>query len=210
MKNIDPKCKQCRRVGEKLMLKGERCNSPKCGMAKRPFAPGFHGPKARPNAKKSDYAMQLNEKQKARKQYLLTEHQFRIIFDKAAKKVGNTEKLLIQLLEMRLDNTVYRMGFAPSRPEARQLVNHGHFNVNGKKVTIPSYMVKQGDVITIKDASKRSKKFTNLASRIKSAEIPGWLNMNIEQLTGKVLHEPVAKDLKSNLDPHVIVEFYSR
>lgn len=154
--------------------------------------------------------MQLNEKQKARKQYLLSEHQFRIIFDKAAKKVGNTEKLLIQYLEMRFDNVIYRLGFAPSRPEARQLVGHGHFTVNGKKVNIPSYQVKTGDIIKIKDSSKRSKKFAGIVSRIKAADVPGWLNLTVEDLTGKVLHEPAAKDLKSNINPHVIVEFYSR
>lgn len=192
------------------MLKGERCNSPKCAMSKRPFAPGFHGPKARPNAKKSDYALQLNEKQKARKQYLLSEHQFRIIFDKAAKKVGNTEKLLIQYLEMRFDNVIYRLGFAQSRPEARQLVGHGHFTVNGKKVNIPSYQVKTGDVIKIKESSKRSKRLAAISSRVKSSEVPGWLNLNMEDLSAKVLHEPAAKDLKSSINPHVIVEFYSR
>ena len=210
MKNIDPKCKQCRRIGEKLMLKGERCNSPKCAMNKRPFPPGFHGPKTRPNAKKSDYAMQLNEKQKARRQYLLSEKQFRLIFDKAAKKVGNTEKLLIQLLEMRLDNVVYRLGFAPSRAEARQLVNHGHFTVNGRKVTIPSYKTKAGDVVKIKASSMRGKKFAGISTKIKTNDIPGWIYMSLEDMSGKILHEPSAKDLKSNLDPHVIVEFYSR
>lgn len=211
MKNIDPKCKQCRRIGEKLMLKGERCDSPKCAMSRRPFPPGFHGPKSKgPASKKSDYGKQLTEKQKARKQYLLSEKQFRLIFDKATKKVGNTEKLLIQLLEMRLDNAVYRLGFAPSRAEARQLVNHGHFTVNGRKVTIPSYKTKAGDVIKIKEASKRSKKFAGISTKIKTNDIPGWLHFSLEDLSGKVLHEPSAKDLKSNLDPHIIVEFYSR
>jgi small subunit ribosomal protein S4 len=210
MKNIDPKCKQCRRIGEKLMLKGTRCNSTKCAMSKRPFPPGFHGPKSKGPAKKSDFAKQLTEKQKAKKQYLLSEKQFRIIFDKAAKKIGNTEKLLIQLLEMRLDNVVYRLGFAPSRAEARQLVNHGHFTVNGRKVTIPSFKTKAGDVVKIKAASMRSKKFASLSERIKSVDIPGWLHLTLEDLSGKVLHEPSAKDLRTNLDPHVIVEFYSR
>jgi small subunit ribosomal protein S4 len=210
MKNIDPKCKQCRRLGEKLMFKGERCRSAKCALSRRSYIPGFHGPKQRPNAKRSDYAMQLTEKQKARKQYLLSERQFRNIFDAAAKKVGNTEELLLKLLETRLDNVVYRLGFAPSRAEARQLVNHGHFTVSGRGVNIPSYHVKQGAIIKIREASKKKKKFSGLEAKIKNAEVPGWLHMDIENLSGKVLHEPSPKDVRSNIDAHVIVEFYSR
>jgi small subunit ribosomal protein S4 len=210
MKNIDPKCKQCRRIGEKLFFKGERCNSPKCAIIRRNYAPGFHGPKMKGPARKSDYGLQLAEKQKAKKQYLLNEKQFKIIFEKAAKKIGNTEELLLKLLELRLDNVVYRLSFASSRNEARQLVNHGHFTVNGRKVNIPSFQVKQGDVIKIKEASKRSKKFANLETKMKTAEIPGWLNLNREDLSGKVLHEPSVKDIKTNINPQVIVEFYSR
>jgi small subunit ribosomal protein S4 len=207
MKNTDPKCKQCRRIGEKLFFKGERCNSPKCSITRRPYAPGFHGPKMN---RKSDYGMQLAEKQKAKKQYLLNEKQFRILFEKATKKVGNTEEILLKLLELRLDNVVYRLGLGLSRVESRQLVNHGHFTVNGKKVTIPSFYVKQGDIIKIKEASRRSKKFANLETRLKSVEIPGWLNLNREDFSGKVLHEPSIKDIKTNINPQVIVEFYSR
>jgi small subunit ribosomal protein S4 len=210
MKNIDPKCKQCRRIGEKLFFKGERCLSAKCGLTRRNFIPGFHGPKAKGAPRRSDYGMQLIEKQKAKKQYLLNEKQFRILFDHAAKKRGNTEELLLQLLELRLDNVVYRAAFAASRAEARQLVNHGHFLVNGKPVNIPSYKVKQGDVIKLKDRSKRSKKFANLEAKIKKAEIPGWLNVNAEDFSVKVLHEPAAKDLRVNFTPQIIVEFYSR
>jgi small subunit ribosomal protein S4 len=210
MKNIDPKCKQCRRIGEKLFFKGERCLSAKCGLTRRNFIPGFHGPKAKGAPRRSDYGLQLIEKQKAKKQYLLNEKQFRILFEIAAKKRGNTEELLLQLLELRLDNVVYRSGLGASRSEARQLVNHRHFTVNGKMVNIPSYKVKQGDVIKLKERSKRSKKFANLEVKMKKAEIPGWLNVGAEDLSVKVLHEPAAKDLRVNFSPQIIVEFYSR
>jgi small subunit ribosomal protein S4 len=210
MKNIDPKCKQCRRIGEKLFFKGERCLSAKCGLTRRNFIPGFHGPKAKGAPRRSDYGTQLIEKQKAKKQYLLNEKQFRILFDVAAKKRGNTEELLIQLLELRFDNVVYRSGMAASRSEARQLVNHGHFTLNGRGANIPSIRIKQGDVIKLKDKSKRSKKFANIDAKIKKSEIPGWLNMNAAELAVKVLHQPAAKDLKVNFTPQIIVEFYSR
>jgi len=210
MKNIDPKCKQCRRIGEKLFFKGERCLSAKCGLTRRNFIPGFHGPKAKGAPRRSDYGLQLIEKQKAKKQYLLNEKQFRILFDLAAKKRGNTEELLLQLLELRLDNVVYRAGLGASRSESRQLVNHGHFTVNGRGVNIPSFKVKQGDIIKLKERSKRSKKFAGLAAKIKKAEIPGWLNVSAEDLSVKALHEPAAKDLRVNFSPQIIVEFYSR
>ncbi len=210
MKNIDPKCKQCRRIGEKLFFKGERCLSAKCGITRRNYIPGFHGPKAKGAPRRSDYGMQLIEKQKAKKQYILNEKQFRILFEVALKKRGNTEEFLLQLLELRLDNIVYRAGFGASRSEARQLVNHGHFTVNGKGVNIPSFRVKQGDVVALKAKSKRSKKFAGLEAKIKKAEIPGWLHISAEDLSAKVLHEPAAKDLRVNFSPQVIVEFYSR
>jgi small subunit ribosomal protein S4 len=210
MKNIDPKCKQCRRIGEKLFFKGERCLSAKCGLTRRNFIPGFHGPKAKGAPRRSDYGTQLIEKQKAKKQYLLNEKQFRILFDVAAKKRGNTEELLLQLLELRLDNVVYRSGLGASRSEARQLVNHGHLTVNGRGVNIPSYRVKQGDVIKLKDKSKRSKKFANIEAKLKKAEIPGWINLNVGDLSVKVLHAPAVKDLRVNFAPQIIVEFYSR
>jgi small subunit ribosomal protein S4 len=210
MKNIDPKCKQCRRIGEKLFFKGERCLSAKCGLTRRNFIPGFHGPKAKGAPRRSDYGTQLIEKQKAKKQYLLNEKQFRILFDMAAKKRGNTEELLLQLLELRLDNVVYRSGMGASRSESRQLVNHGHFTVNGRGVNIPSFKVKQGDIIKLKQKSQRSKKFANLAAKLKKAEIPGWLFVTADDFSVKALHEPAAKDLRVNFSPQVIVEFYSR
>ncbi|HTW96371.1 MAG TPA: 30S ribosomal protein S4 [Candidatus Methylomirabilis sp.] len=210
MKNIDPKCKQCRRIGEKLFFKGERCTSPKCAITRRNYIPGFHGPKQKGAPRRSDYGSQLVEKQKAKKQYLLNEKQFRILFDHAAKKRGNTEELLLQLLELRLDNVVYRAGLGASRNEARQLVNHGHFTVNGKPVNIPSYKVKEGDVIKLKARSQRSKKFANLEAKLKKTQTPGWLHLDAAEMSVKVLHEPAAKDLRVNFSPQVIVEFYSR
>jgi small subunit ribosomal protein S4 len=208
MKNIDPKCKQCRRIGEKMFFKGDRCTSPKCAITRRNYIPGFHGPKAKGAPRRSDYGMQLIEKQKAKKQYLLNEKQFHLLFEKAVKKKGNTEEILLQFLELRLDNVVYRSGFTASRNEARQLVNHGHFTVNGKKVDIPSFKVKQGDVIKIKEKSKRSKKFANLQERLKKVELPGWLH--VDETGSKVLHEPAVKDLRVNFSPQIVVEFYSR
>jgi small subunit ribosomal protein S4 len=210
MKNIDPKCKQCRRIGEKLFFKGERCLSAKCGLTRRNYIPGFHGPKAKGAPRRSDYGTQLIEKQKAKKQYLLNEKQFRILFEMASKKRGNTEEFLLQLLELRLDNVAYRAGFGASRSESRQLVNHGHFTVNGRGVNIPSYKVKQGDVVAIRAKSKRSKKFAGLEAKIKKAQVPGWLFINNEDLSAKVLHEPAVKDLRVNFSPQIIVEFYSR
>lgn len=209
-KNLDPKCKQCRRVGEKLMLKGERCNSPKCAMVKRNYPPGIHGPRVGRRQKISEYGMQLTEKQKARKQYTLMERQFRLIFEKAQKGSGDTGTNLLVLLETRLDNAVYRAGFASSRHQARQLVNHGHFLVNDKKVNIPSYQVKEGEVIKIKDKAKRSKHFKNIKEKLKQVETPGWLSLDPEEAAVKVLHEPKEEDLeKTNLNTQMIIEHYS-
>ena len=159
-KNLDNKCKQCRRLGEKLFLKGERCNSPKCAMVKRNYPPGFHGPKGR--KRQTDYGLQLAEKQKVKKQYNILEKQLRLTLTKAEKRTGDAGKNLLRLLELRLDNAIYRLGFASSRVQARQLVNHGHFTVNGKKVNIPSYQVREGEVIQVKERSQKSKAFKEL------------------------------------------------
>ena len=159
-KNLDPKCKMCRRAGEKLMLKGERCNTQKCAFVKRPYPPGFHGPKGKPRL--TDYGIQLIEKQKAKWTYNLLEKQFRITFDKANKKHGDTGEILFKMLEMRLDNAVFRLGLANSRRQARQLVNHAHFTVNGVKTNIPSYNLKQGDIVKIRKSSLDNKHFRNL------------------------------------------------
>jgi len=207
-RNLDPKCKQCRRAGEKLMLKGERCNSPKCAMVRKNYPPGFHGPKGR--KRQSDYGLQLAEKQKAKKQYNTLEKQFKLTFEKAKKQSGNIGDNFLKLLEMRLDNAVYRLGFASSRVQARQLVSHGHFEINDHKVNIPSCQVKVGDVIKIRAKSKRSKNFKDLGERLKKFSPPGWFNLDVNDLSGKVLHQPGTEDIQTNINIQMIVEYYSR
>ncbi len=207
-RNIDNKCKQCRRVGEKLFLKGERCLGPKCAMVKRNYVPGFHGPKMRRRV--SDYGQQLAEKQKAKKMYGLMEKQFRLTFDKANKKAGDTGKNFLSMLEMRLDNVIYRSGYATSRALARQLVNHGHFTLDDKKATIPSMLVKEGQVIKVKRVIQNSAYFRNNKERIAKADRPSWLNFNAEDLSTKILHEPKESDLPQNISAQVIIEFYSK
>jgi len=207
-RNLDPKCKQCRRIGEKLMFKGERCSSSKCAMVKRNYPPGDHGAKRR--KRQSDYGLQLNEKQKARKQYSLQEKQFKLTFNKADKQSGNTGENLLKLLEMRLDNTVYRLGFAVSRSQARQIVGHEHITVNGEKVNIPSFQVKSGDVIKIRDKKRNNKFFKNLNEKLNNVSVPGWLHLDIKELSGKVLQRPSEKDMQTNINSQMIVEYYSR
>lgn len=207
-RNLDPKCKQCRRVGEKLFLKGERCFSAKCAIVKRNYPPGVHGGKGR--TRQTEYGLQLQEKQKAMKEYRVLERQFRLTFERAKHQAGNVSDNFLKLLESRLDNVVYRLGLASSRDTARQLVNHGHITVNGKKVSIPSYQVKTGDIIKIKESAKRKKVFANLPERLKKATLPSWLNLDISQLEGKVLHAPGEADLPQNIKTQMIVEFYSR
>jgi len=210
-RNLDPKCKQCRRAGEKLFLKGERCYTPNCAIVKRNFPPGFHGQKGK--KRQSDYGMQLAEKQKAQKQYNLMEKQFRLTFAKAKKKTGDAGENLLRLLESRLDNAIYRTGFASSRAKARQLVGHGHFEVNNRKVSIPSYEVKEGDVIKVRELSKKFKIFKELPEKLLtpgSTTVPSWLNIDAKALSAKVLHQPKANDLKFNINAQVIVEFYSK
>jgi len=209
-KNLNPKCKQCRREGEKLMLKGDRCDSPKCAMVKKNYAPGIHGAKSRGRSRRSEYCLQLREKQKAKRIYNILEKQFKIIFNKVKKQKGNTGENLLKILETRLDNVIYRLGFAISRNKARQLVNHGHFTINNRKVNIPSYQVKIGDVVGFKKASLKSKIFSNIKENLKKAEVPGWLNLDIENLTAKILHQPGKDDVEMKINPQMIVEFYSR
>ncbi|MDD3711521.1 MAG: 30S ribosomal protein S4 [Patescibacteria group bacterium] len=209
-KNLDAKCKQCRRVGEKLFLKGERCSSPKCAMVKRNYPPGPHGPKGRKRS--SDYGLQLNEKQKARKFYGLNESQFKISFSKVQKKGGDVGNNFLRFLEMRLDNVVYRAGLASSRVQARQLVNHGHFTVNDRKVNIPSYQVKIGQIIKVKKSSKENRQFKNLPEKLKTmlSDQKSWLATDSKDLSVKVLHEPRPQDLPLNIKTHMIIEFYSK
>lgn len=207
-RNIDNKCKQCRRIGEKLFLKGDRCSTPKCAMIKRNYAPGFHGPKG--HKRLSDYGLQLQEKQKAKKYYGLLEKQFRLTFAKASKKQGDAGKNFLRLLEMRLDNVIYRLGWASSRAQARQLVTHGHFTVNDVKTDIPSFTVKLGQVIKIRKSSRPNRFFKNLGEKLKKAETPSWLNLEVKDLSAKALHEPKDTDLPQNINVQMIIEYYSK
>lgn len=207
-KNLESQCKQCRRAGEKLFLKGDRCLSAKCGLVKRNTVPGFHGPKGRKRL--SGYGLQLAEKQKARKYYNLMEKQFRLTFDKAKKKAGDAGKNFLRMLESRLDNTIFRLGLATSRYESRQVVGHGHITVNGKKVDIPSYLVKSGDVIAIRKQSANNGYFKKILEERKNVERPSWLNWDAASKSAKVLHEPADADLPADINVQVIIEFYSK
>ncbi|MBQ7953543.1 MAG: 30S ribosomal protein S4 [Clostridia bacterium] len=200
-------CRLCRREGQKLFLKGERCYTDKCGLTRRAYAPGQHG---QGRKKLSGYGLQLREKQKARRYYGVLEGQFRHYFELANKKAGVTGENLLAILESRLDNVVYRLGFGTSRPEARQLVRHGHFTVNGKKVNIPSYLVKVGDVIAIKEESKSSEKIKNVIEITASRVIPKWLDLDNNTLTGKVVAVAEREDIDLPLEEHLIVELYSK
>jgi len=207
-KYLGPKCKLCRREGEKLMLKGERCRTAKCALVKKNYPPGVHGPKGRP--RQSGYNIQLREKQKAKRIYNLSEKQFRINFVRALKKKGNTGENLLRLLETRLDNVIYRLNLADSRAQARNLVSHGHFKVNDKRVNIPSYNVKPGDIIKVRESSRNSKPFAGLAEKLKKAEIPGWLNFEFKDFSAKVLHQPSKENFEAKINAAIIVEFYSK
>ncbi|MCK5320882.1 30S ribosomal protein S4 [Candidatus Parcubacteria bacterium] len=207
-KDLSSKCKKCRRAGEKLFLKGERCNTPKCAMVKRNYPPGFHGSKGRRRI--TGYGMQLNEKQKAKRQYNLLEKQFRLTFDKARKKSGDAGENFLQLLEMRIDNAIYRAGLASSRSQARQLVNHGHFTVNGEKVTIPSYILKSGDLVSVKKTKKDSKFHKSMLDVLQKKEIPGWMNFDKTKNIVKILHKPGMDMIKPNFQIRQIIEYYSK
>ena len=201
----DANCKLCRREGQKLFLKGERCYSTKCALEKRNYAPGQHG---QARKKQSDYGNQLREKQKAKRFYGVQETQFRNLFDKAAKKSGKTGDNLLIMLETRLDNAVFRLGFAASRKEARQLVTHGHFTVNGKKANIPSMEVKAGDVIAVKSKSQQSPKFKEI--REMQITVPQWMDVDVNKLEGKILALPTREQIDTPIAEHLIVELYSK
>ncbi len=202
-----PVCRLCRREGTKLFLKGERCYTDKCGINKRQYAPGQHG---QGRKKLSEYGMQLREKQKAKRYYGILESQFAKYFEMANKKSGITGDNLLQILESRLDNVAYRLGFGTSRPEARQLVLHGHFTVNGKKVNIPSYLVKPGDVIALKDKSKGSEKIKAVLETTASRTIPKWLEMDKDNYSAKVVALALRDDIDLPIEEHLIVELYSK
>lgn len=202
-----PNCKQCRREGCKLYLKGERCTSGKCAFDHRSTAPGQHGAARK---KVGEYGKHLREKQKARRYYGVLEKQFRHYYDMAENMEGITGTNLLVLLERRLDNVVYRMGMAESRKEARQLVLHAHFTLNGKKVSIPSMLVKPGDVIAVKETSKESAKIKALAEALASKATPKWLDRDPQNLTAKVVSMPARDDIDFEIDEQLIVELYSK
>lgn len=201
----DANCKLCRREGQKLFLKGERCYSSKCAIERRNYAPGQHG---QARKKQSEYGLQLREKQKAKRFYGVPETQFRNLFEKAAKKQGKTGENLMIFLETRLDNVVFRLGFAASRKEARQLVTHGHFTINGKKADIPSMEVKAGDVIKVKERSVSSPKFKEIKEM--SITVPSWMTVDVDKLEGKVVAMPRREDIDTPIVEHLIVELYSK
>lgn len=205
---LGPVCKLCRREGEKLLLKGDRCLTAKCAMERRAYAPGMHAGGRR--RKPTDYGIQLREKQKAKRTYGVLERQFRRHFAEAARKAGATGETLLQILETRLDNVVYRLGFADSRSQARQLICHGHFAVNGHKVDIPSYAVKAGDEIAVRDSSKNLDYFKVLAKDISRKAVASWLSLDAQSLSGRVVNLPARNEIDTTLREQLIVEFYSR
>jgi small subunit ribosomal protein S4 len=210
-KYLGPVCKLCRREGEKLFLKGERCFTPKCAIDRREFAPGQHG---RSNAgrsdRQSDYARQLRAKQKARRIYGIFERQFRRYYGVALRRRGLTGLNLLQTLEARLDNVVFRLGFAPNRETARVLVTHGHFTVNETRTDIPSMLVKPGDVVKVREGSLKTTYFKGLPDEAEPRNVPVWLERNTRGLSGKVLRLPERAEIDGNLNEQLIVEYYSR
>ena len=202
-------CRLCRRVGDKLMLKGDRCFTSKCAFERRDVPPGYKGvTKRRP--KKSDRGLQLQEKQKARYTYGLLERQFRKFFAEAERLPGITGENLLILLERRLDNVVFRLGFAGSRPQARQLVRHGHILLNGRKTDIPSCLVKSGDAISWREGSTKSEYYKILAQEIEGRTIPGWLTVDKQKLVGQIVNLPTAEHIEVKFNEKAIVEYYSR
>ncbi len=207
-RKLTPKCKQCRRVGEKMFLKGEKCFTPKCPIIKRKYPPGLHGPKGYPRM--TQYGIQLREKQRVKGMYRVMEKQFYGYYKKASRKKGNAGDEMLRLLETRLDNVVYRLGWATSRDQARQLVSHGHVRVNGRRVDIPSYQVKEGDKITLKDRSKEMVIVKNALGK-REQEIPDWLELDKDTMTGHVIKLPDEEYLsKLGIDVRLIIEYYSK
>ncbi len=200
-------CKLCRREGQKLFLKGERCYGGKCALSRRAYAPGQHGAAKK---KLSEYGVQLREKQKAKRFYGILESQFRNYFEMADGKKGITGEVLLQLLESRLDNVVYRMGFGSTRAEARQLVTHGHFTINGKRVNIPSYLTKVGEAIEVCESSRKSVRFKEILDMTGSKVVPKWIEVDQENLKGRVVAVPAREDIDLPVQEHLIVELYSK
>lgn len=202
-----PVCKLCRREREKLFLKGSKCYTGKCILGKKDYPPGKRG--KRPS-KLSDYGLQLREKQKVRRMYGVLERQFRIYFRMAERKKGITGENLLQILERRLDNIVFRLGFALSRRQARQLVGHGHFQVNGKKVDIPSYLVKAGDIISVREKSRKVGKFKEIMEVTEKRDVPNWMELERDKLTGKAVKIPSREEMAIPVREQLIVELCSR
>ncbi len=205
-----PVCKLCRREGEKLFLKGDRCFTAKCAFEKRSYPPGMHGRRARFRRKTTDFGTQLREKQKARRIYGVMERQFRRYFRIAEKRKGITGANLLQALESRLDNVVLRLGFASSRAQARQLVRHGHFEVNGTKTDVPSYLVKPGDQISVRARSKTNSYFQAVPQEMEHRFVPAWLSVDVNSLSGRVLALPTREEIEAPLNEQLITEYYSR
>ena len=204
-RDTSPQCKQCRREGQKLFLKGARCFSDKCGVDRRSYPPGEHG---RGRMRQSEYRAQLREKQKARRYYQVLEKQFRNYYDKASRQDGVTVENLLRMLECRFDNVLVRLGFAASRRQARQLIRHGHWMVNGRRVDIPSYQVKPDDVITIK-AGTAAEPIVREATDLTSG-VPAWLQADYDALTAKVLRRPERSEISAPISEQLIVELYSK
>lgn len=200
-------CRQCRREGTKLFLKGDRCFSEKCAIEKRAYPPGQHG---QGRARFSDYGVQLREKQKVKRMYGLLEHQFRSTFDRASRMKGRAGENLLMLLERRLDNVVFRMGFATSRNEARQLVRHGHFTLNGRKASTPSIQLRAGQIIAVREKSKKVVRIASALEALEGRSIPQWLEVDKEAFSGTVSQLPAREDITLPIEEQLIVELYSR
>ena len=202
-----PVCRICRRLGDKLYLKGEKCFTPKCAFERRPFPPG---PRSNRRRKVSDRGLQLREKQRARAIYGILERQFRNYYEMAVKRHGVTGENLLRTLELRMDNIVFRLGFADSRPQARQLVLHGHVTVNGRKSAIPSHVLKLGDMVGLTSRGRKSEYFKTVAETVTSKAVPSWLEMDPAQMTGKIVSAPEVEEIGAKFNPATIVEYYSR
>lgn len=210
-KTLSPVCKLCRREGEKLFLKGERCYTPKCSFEKRSFAPGMHGKTfVRRRNNESDFARQLRAKQKARRMYGVLERQFRRYYDTAIGRRGLTGLNLLQILESRLDNVIFRLGFASSRPQARLLVTHGHFIVNGRRTDVPSMLLREGDEIAVREGSNKLNYFKELPDLAEKRTSPAWLNRDVKKLSGSVSRFPERAEIDGTLNEQLIIEYYSR
>jgi len=204
-------CKLCRREGQKLFLKGERCYTPKCAMERRAYAPGQHGQSRRFRRRKTEYAVQLREKQKARRSYGVLERQFRRYLREAERRRGLTGENLVVILETRLDNAVYRLGFADSRAQARQLVQHGHFDINGRRTDIPSYLMEPGDVLSVRARSRRLPFFRSIREEgLQDVTVPEWLSLDPEAMEARVLALPSRSMLQVPFDEQLVVGYYSR